>query len=156
VNRGWDIAKSLLGFERLFLGGPKQCQLAMTRLEAIARNLNAFEEPGFVDRFVQLEWDVADHAALYRRVARRAGRGEKLGPELSVLKILSTETFVGITDAIVDLTGSAGAISGPVEFANDRIEFLSLFYAARPVTIYGGSNEIQRNIVAKSILCLPT
>jgi alkylation response protein AidB-like acyl-CoA dehydrogenase len=156
VNQGWDIAKSLLGFERLFLGGPKQCQLAMTRLEAIARRLDAFNEPAFLDRFIQLEWDVADHAALYRRVARKAGRGEKLGPELSVLKILSTETFVRITDAIVDLTGSAGAISGPVELGQESIEFLSLFYAARPVTIYGGSNEIQRNIVAKSVLCLPT
>jgi alkylation response protein AidB-like acyl-CoA dehydrogenase len=155
VNKGWSMAKSLLGFERLFLGSPKQCQLAMTRLEMIARDLEALREPTFADRFVQLEWDVADHTALYQHYARKAGRGEPLGPELSVLKILSTETFARITDLIVELTGSAGAMAGPVKFAQETVEFLSLFYAARPVTIYGGSNEIQRNIVAKSILDLP-
>jgi alkylation response protein AidB-like acyl-CoA dehydrogenase len=156
VNKGWSMAKSLLGFERLFLGGPKQCQLAMRRLEMIARDLGAFRESTFNDRFVQLEWDVADHTALYQHHARRIGRGEPLGPELSVLKILSSETFARITDLIVELAGSAGAIAGPVRFADEHVEFLSLFYAARPVTIYGGSNEIQRNIVAKSILNLPT
>jgi alkylation response protein AidB-like acyl-CoA dehydrogenase len=154
-NNGWHMAKSLLGFERLFLGGPKQCQLAMTRLDTIARDVGAFHDPVFVDRLTQLELDVADHAALYTRFAKRASRGEKLGPELSVLKIWAAETFVRITDLIVDLAGSAGAIAGPVRFGADSVEFLSLFYLARSVTIYGGSNEIQRNIVAKSTLNLP-
>jgi alkylation response protein AidB-like acyl-CoA dehydrogenase len=154
-NNGWHMAKSLLGFERLFLGGPKQCQLAMTRLEAVARHLEAFDDPVFLDRFIQLELDIADHAALYSRFAAKAGRGEPLGPELSILKIWATETFVRITDLIIELAGSAGALEGPVQFGADSVEFLSLFYLARPVTIYGGSNEIQRNIVAKSVLNLP-
>jgi alkylation response protein AidB-like acyl-CoA dehydrogenase len=156
LHEGWAIAKSLLGFERLFLGGPKQCQLAMTRLASIARALGAFREPVFLDRFIQLEWDVADHAALYRRTARRAAGGGQLGPELSVLKILATEIFARIADAILELTGSAGGMAGPVAFMQENIEFLSLFYLARPVTIYGGSNEIQRNILARSVLNLPT
>jgi alkylation response protein AidB-like acyl-CoA dehydrogenase len=155
INQGWNMAKSLLGFERLFLGGPKQCQFAMKRLEAIARNLGAFNDAIFVDRFTQLQFDVADHAALYTRFAKVAGRGEKLGPDLPILKIWATETFVRIVDLIIELAGSAGANAGPVAFGEESIEFISLFYAARPVTIYGGSNEIQRTIVAKSVLHLP-
>jgi alkylation response protein AidB-like acyl-CoA dehydrogenase len=155
INQGWNMAKSLLGFERLFLGGPKQCQFAMKRLETIAQNLEAFDDPVFVDRFTQLQFDVADHAALYTRFARAAGRGEKLGPDLPILKICATETFVRIVDLIIELTGSAGGSAGPVAFGDESIEFASLFYAARPVTIYGGSNEIQRTIVAKSVLSLP-
>jgi alkylation response protein AidB-like acyl-CoA dehydrogenase len=155
INQGWSIAKSLLGFERLFLGGPRQCQLAIKRLEAIAHNLGAFSDPVFMDRFTQLQLDVADHAALYTRFAKVAGRGEKLGPDLPILKIWATETFVRIVDLIIELTGSAGGLAGQVRFADEAIEFMSLFYAARPVTIYGGTNEIQRSVVAKSVLRLP-
>jgi alkylation response protein AidB-like acyl-CoA dehydrogenase len=155
INQGWNMAKSLLGFERLFLGGPKQCQFAMKRLETIARNLGSFDDLIFMDRLTQLRFDVADHAALYTRFARAAGRGERLGPDLPILKIWATETFARIVDLIIELTGSAGASAGPVSFGGESIEFTSLFYAARPVTIYGGSNEIQRTIVAKSVLNLP-
>jgi len=155
INQGWNVAKSLLGFERLFLGGPKQCQFAMKRLEAIARNLGAFNDPVFMDRFVQMQFDVADHAALYTRFAKVAGCGKKLGPDLPILKIWATETFARIVDLITDLAGSGGGTTGAVTFGEESIEFISQFYAARPVTIYGGSSEIQRSIIAKNVLHLP-
>jgi alkylation response protein AidB-like acyl-CoA dehydrogenase len=155
MNKGWGIAKSLLGFERLFLGGPKQCQTAMLRLESIAKRMGALEDPVFVDRLTALQMDVADHAGLYGRFAAMASRGERFGPDLPILKIWATETFANIVKLMIEVTGSAGGVAGGVQFGDDAIEFMSLFYASLPVTIYGGSNEIQRNLVAKYVLNLP-
>jgi alkylation response protein AidB-like acyl-CoA dehydrogenase len=60
-----------------------------------------------------------------------------------------------IVDLITDIARSGGGNAGAVTFGEESIEFLSQFYAARPVTIYGGSSEIQRSIIAKSVLDLP-
>ena len=155
LNQGWTVAKSVLGFERLFIGSPKLSHFAMKRLESIARNSGAMSDPVFVDRYTQLQFDVADHAGLYMRFARMAGRGEKFGPDISILKIIATENYTRIVDLIIEIVGSAGAVADAVQFGDESIEFMSQFYGARPVTIYGGSNEIQRGIIARSVLNLP-
>jgi alkylation response protein AidB-like acyl-CoA dehydrogenase len=156
INRGWSVAKSLLGFERLFLGSPKLVQSALGRLESIALATNAAAEPAVSDRICQLRLDAADLATLYRRFVARARTGEDLGPEISVLKVWATETFARISEYAVELAGSAGAMNGNVPLGNQEVDVLSTFYAARPATIYGGTNEIQRNILATSVLKLPT
>ena len=59
LNKGWTIAKALLGFERIFLGSPKQSQYALARVQEAAQRLGLFEDTGFVDRYTKLALDVS-------------------------------------------------------------------------------------------------
>jgi len=156
INQGWTIAKALLGFERIFLGSPKQSQYALMRLEDMARGAGLFEDPAFRDKCVRLKVDVLDLESTYQRFADIVRRGDPLGPDVSLLKIWATETFARLTELIVETAGADGATVGNISFGDAKVDVLSQFYNARPATIYGGSNEIQRNILAKAVLRLPT
>ena len=78
-----------------------------------------------------------------------------MGPEVSVLKIWATETFAKLSELLIEVSCEKGGVVGPVDFVDAKIDVLSQFYNARPATIYGGSNEIQRNIISKMVLGLP-
>jgi alkylation response protein AidB-like acyl-CoA dehydrogenase len=56
---------------------------------------------------------------------------------------------------MLEAADERGAERGDIEFGAGKANILSQFYNARPATIYGGSNEIQRNILAKNVLNLP-
>jgi alkylation response protein AidB-like acyl-CoA dehydrogenase len=156
LNKGWTIAKALLSFERIFLGSPKQSQYALARVREAAERLGCFGDPVFVDRYTKLALDVADLGALYARFVEQVKRGETLGPDVSMLKIFATETYSRLADLLVEIAGASGAVPDDVDAAGGAIDVLTTFYNARPATIYGGSNEIQRNILATNVLQLPS
>jgi alkylation response protein AidB-like acyl-CoA dehydrogenase len=72
-----------------------------------------------------------------------------------MLKIWVTECFQRITELMIEAAGPDGGTIGPLQVGNVGVDVLSSFYKARPTTIYGGSNEIQRNILSKAVLGLP-
>ncbi len=155
LNKGWTIAKALLSFERIFLGSPKQSQYALARVREAAELLGSFDDPVFTDRYTQLALDVADLGTLYTRFVDQVKRGETLGPDVSMLKVFATETYSRLANLLVELAGASGGMPGDIEVEGGGIDVLTTFYNARPATIYGGSNEIQRNILATSVLQLP-
>jgi alkylation response protein AidB-like acyl-CoA dehydrogenase len=154
-NHGWTMAKALLSFERIFLGSPKQCQYALRRVGEAASHSGLLEDPAFLERYTKLKLDVFDLETIYACYAGQVKRGETLGPDVSMLKVWATETFAALTELVMDAAGSQGAVVDKALFGTAEVEFMSLFYNARPATIYGGSNEIQRNIIAKAVLSLP-
>jgi len=156
LNKGWTIAKALLGFERIFLGSPKQSQYALARVQEAAGRLGLLDDAGFVDRYTKLALDVADLGALYGRFIEQVKRGETLGPDVSMLKLFATETYSRLADLLVDVAGSSGGTPGDIALPGGKADVLTTFYNARPATIYGGSNEVQRNILAASVLQLPS
>ena len=155
-NQGWTVAKALLSYERLDIGSPRRPQYALNRLERIARAKGLFTDPGFVDRFTALKLDLEDLAALYARYVAQVKRGEPLGQDVSSLKIWAMETWQHLTELLVETGAEEGVIAGVHDIAGVETDFLSPFYYARPATIYGGSSEIQRNILAKYVLKLPS
>lgn len=155
MNDGWTVAKSLLGFERIALGSPKLCESGLQSLLRIARLFGKVDDPVFRDRFSRLQLDVAHLGDAYRVYAGRLIRGESLGPEISMLKIWSTETFQKIADLGIEAAGAAASLSGNVSVGDEETNIIGAWYKARPSTIYGGSNEIQRNIIAQRVLHLP-
>ena len=128
----------------------------MNRLQELADALNLWDDAAFVDRYTRFALDVADLESLYKEFAGIIRRGEVLGPDVSVLKIWASETFARLSECLLDAAGEAGARAGQVDFAGMSIDVLSQYYNARPTPIYGGSNEIQRNILAKQVLRLPS
>jgi len=156
LNKGWTIAKTLLGFERLGIGSPRRPRYALTRLEKVARSRGLMDDPAFVERLTQLRLDLADLGSLYGRYVDQVRRGEPLGPDVSILKIWAMELYQRISELLLEAADEKGAMAGDVDFDGEEdMDILAPFYMSRPGTIYGGSNEIQRNIVSKDVLRMP-
>jgi alkylation response protein AidB-like acyl-CoA dehydrogenase len=155
INEGWTIAKALLSFERIFIGSPKQSQYAVKRLEVLAKASGVFDKNTFREKLTRLKLNVLDLESTYQQFADIVRRGETLGPDVSLLKIWGTETFARLSELMVETAGAEGANIGKLTFGDSEVDVMSQFYNARPATIYGGSNEIQRNIIAKGVLNLP-
>ena len=154
VNQGWTMAKALLGHERIYLGSPKLSGYALGRLRDLAERMGVSDDPGFVDTYTKLRLEIADLKALHATYVDVVRRGETLGPDVSMLKVIQTELFQKITDVMLDVAGENAGLLDPME-GNRALNPGGLFLQARPSTIYGGSNEIQRNILAKNVLGLP-
>ncbi len=155
LNQGWTVAKTLLSHERIYLGNPRQAQYALKRVEQLAHELGLERDPAFSARLTRLKLDVWDLATLYKRYADIVRRGEPLGPDVSILKLFGAETYQRLSELAIEAIGDAGGLSGDVELGNSRQNVMSLFMNSRPATIYGGSSEVQRNILAKDVLHLP-
>ena len=156
LNNGWTIAKALLGHERLFVGSPKLCRHALSQLYDFAKAKGIITEPVFADKFRQITRDVFDLEALYTEFAEQIKRGETPGADVAILKIGATETYTSLSEMMLAAAGTAGAVHGKVSIEDKQFDVLSHYYNARPAPIYAGSNEIQRNIIAKQVLGLPT
>ena len=154
-NTGWTMAKALLGFERIFIGSPKLAQSAFKRLTALAEARDLFAQPVFNERYTALRMDLADLSAAYARFLDVLRRGEQLGPEVSMLKIGVTEAYQRITDLMLDVAGESAGMPVDLPAEGGGVDVTAHFFNARPATIYGGTNEIQRNILAKAVLRLP-
>jgi alkylation response protein AidB-like acyl-CoA dehydrogenase len=155
LNKGWSIAKALLGFERIFVGSPQQSQYALRQVESLATARGLFEDRGFVVRYAELLRDVADLSAAYRHFADIVKRGESLPPNVSLLKIWATETYGRISMLLVEIADEHGGSPGQTRFNNVEMNPLAPLMNAVITTIYAGTNEIQRNIISKQVLGLP-
>ena len=153
VNQGWTMAKALLGFERIFLGSPRQSAHAMGRLRLLARRMDVDQDPTFQDAYTRLRLDLEDHKALYESFADQLRRGESLGPDVSLLKISQSELYQRITELMLEIAGENAGLLDPMA-GNRELHPAGAFIQARPTTIYGGTSEIQRNIIAGQVLDL--
>ena len=155
LNQGWRIAKALLGFERIFVGSPQQSQYALKQVEELARARALFDDRAFVDRYAELALDVADLGAAYAHFAAMVKRGETLPPSVSLLKIWATDTYARIGMLLVESADEHGGSAGEADFGTLRMNALAPLLHSAVTTIYAGTNEIQRNIIAKHVLEMP-
>jgi len=145
-GKGWTVAKYLLGYERMNTGriGESRRQLAALKEFASSR----IQDPRFRDRLSRLEIELmALEITNLRFLDRMRRTGQPPGADVSMLKIKGTEIQQGITELM--LQAADPAASDPFTEAV-RKKYLSM----RKTTIYAGSNEIQRNIIAKMTLGL--
>ncbi len=155
VNKGWTIAKSLLGFERLNSGSPRRPQGPLSALEKVARATGAWEDAEFQSKYVRAYLDLEDLRSLYQRFCDAVGKGEQLGPDVSQTKIWAGETMQRVSELLMETAGGAGAVNALQDFGDDLIQVISPFYLMFPMMIASGSNDIQRNILSQRVLGLP-
>lgn len=153
-NAGWGIAKSLLGFERIFLGSPKMSEHALGQLALLGDRLGLWADAVFADRFARHAMALDDLKSLFRRFADQVSRGETLGPDVSMLKIIQTELYQAISTTMLDHAGAYAGLLDPLD-PDTGLHPAGVHIRSRPTSIYGGSNEIQREILAKVVLGLP-
>lgn len=156
LDGGWSIAKSLLGFERLFIGSPKHARHALSHLHRVAVAVGVDEQPRYRERYAELVLDVLDLEAMYAQFSDLVVRGEALGPKVQMLKIYATECFQKITNYMMDMSSEYSAIVQDAKLLQaQESDALSLFYRSIPPAIYSGSNEIMRNMIARDVLGMP-
>ncbi|MFO1190449.1 MAG: acyl-CoA dehydrogenase family protein [Alphaproteobacteria bacterium] len=153
---GWAIAKALLGHERIMVGSPTMVLGPLARLEALAADRGLFDDAAFRDRYTRIRLDVVDLSATFSRFVDVVRRGGEPGPEASILKLLATEIFQQITDLMLEVAGSDASVDQAMEPGGLRMHVPTMYFVSRPATIYGGSSEVQRNVIAKAVLNLPS
>jgi alkylation response protein AidB-like acyl-CoA dehydrogenase len=145
-GKGWTVAKYLLGHERMNTGriGESKRQLAKLKKYAAPR----MKDMRFRDRLSRLEVELmALEITNLRFLDRMRRTGQPPGADVSMLKIKGTEIQQGLTELMMQAADPAASD----EFSNSiKKRYLSM----RKTTIYAGSNEIQRNIIAKMTLGL--
>jgi alkylation response protein AidB-like acyl-CoA dehydrogenase len=161
-NKGWTYAKFLLGNERTSMAGIGRSTRYLNRLKQIVKSEIAEDDPAygeFIKDIARVELDVLALEATELRIVAQMSRGIDPGP---VGKIRDTEIFQRITDLTHQAIGNYGlAIREHPESANHFISGSDYghtasekYFNSRKLSIYGGSNEIQRNIIAKAVLGL--
>ena len=156
IDDGWNVANSFLREERIYFGTPRQCEGALAQLDRLADATNALDKADFRDRYAQLVLDVRDLKAAFEIFMGRLRGGEELGPDVSYLKVWGTETYQRIADELVQLAGDHGGQMDDVVVNGIATDVMGQYLDSRMPAIFGGSNEIQRNILAKQILALPS
>lgn len=155
VNQGWTAAKALLGHERVFIGAPRLSAAAMTRLKRIALRAGVWHDPVFRDRYVALQADVADLGDLFETYVDALRDGRPIGADVAMLKIFQSELYQRISELMMEVAGPESGLTDPPE-GDRQLHAAATWLSARPTTIFGGSTEIMRNMLAKAILDLPT
>jgi alkylation response protein AidB-like acyl-CoA dehydrogenase len=147
VDHGWSIAMDLLPYERSTALWHRAAYL-QRRLEQLVAMAPADElEPTAVGQAVELLWALR---ARSRATQRRLAVGETLGAETSVDKVLVATAEQAVFDLVAEGLGEDIALGDDPVSQRWRAEFLY----SRAATIYGGSAEIQRNIIARRLLDL--
>ena len=163
-GNGWTMAKALLGHERTGIGGAGESARWLRLVKRIARETEVgkgklIDDPAWRRKIAKVEIRLrAIEMANYRTLSVAAA-GKAPGPESSILKIVGTELHQEVTELAMDTLGHAamGWFDAPDIALNDYEKMLaSEFNYYRACTIYGGSNEIQKNIISKHVLGLPS
>jgi len=155
-NRGWDYAKFLLGNERVGVAPVGSTKRVLAQAKEWATSVGLLDDPLTAARVAELENDLLALELTALRVVANSADG-KPHPASSVLKLKGTELQQAVSELVVDLAGPASLASG----AGDDSDLPEWARRAAPVylnlrkaSIYGGSNEVQRQIIAKTILGL--
>ncbi|WP_374672433.1 acyl-CoA dehydrogenase family protein [Acidovorax temperans] len=168
-NKGWTYAKYLLTYERTGIAGVGFCIAALAKLQVIAAKVMKNgkpldQDPLFAARMAQVEIDLENMKTTNLRVIAAVAGGGVPGAESSMLKIRGTEIRQEILSLIrravgpyalpfieeAQYEGYADEPVGPKEAATAAANYFNY----RKLSIFGGSNEIQKNIISKMILGL--
>jgi alkylation response protein AidB-like acyl-CoA dehydrogenase len=168
-NKGWTYAKFLLGHERTNIAGIGIAKRELVRLKRIAsleikNGKPLIKDPLFAARIAQVDIDLMALEITNLRVLSAEAERRAPGPEASILKIKGTEIQQAITELLTQAVGPyalplrreamaagyQGQDVGPSYAASLSANYLNM----RKLSIYGGSNEIQKNIIAQMILGL--
>ena len=145
-NAGWTVAKYLLGYERMNTGRIGESKRQLAYLKRYGAHL--MQDQRWRDRLSRIEVELTALEITNLRFLDRMRRtGEPPGADVSMLKIKGTEIQQGLTELMLEATDPAASDALSVAV---RKRYLSM----RKTTIYAGSNEIQRNIIAKNTLGL--
>ncbi|MCD2513108.1 acyl-CoA dehydrogenase family protein [Comamonas endophytica] len=169
-NKGWTYAKHLLSHERTNIADVNRSKRELERLKRIAKAEGVWEDQRFRDQIALLEVDVVALEMMVLRVLSAETSGKNPLDIAALLKIKGSEIQQRYTELMMLAAGpfslpfieeameagwqgdqSAGALGGFPGGEVTNAPLASTYFNMRKTTIYGGSNEVQRNIVAQTV-----
>jgi alkylation response protein AidB-like acyl-CoA dehydrogenase len=156
LHDGWRVANRLLGSERFTTGHPRNAAVILNKARQIAGMSGANREPGFLQKLATLEIDLLAVSAYYRHAASLHSHGKAPPSMAPVIKIAGGELGQRASELLVEAAGPFGAQAEDLRLGNQAINPAGEMFEMRRVTVGSGAVEIQRNIIAKRILNLPS
>lgn len=168
-GQGWTYAKYLLSQERTGIARVSQSTREIARLKALAKSRQAgngtlYDHPLFRARIARLEIALKALDITASRMISALSTGTARGFEASLLKIKGSELQQDISEALMDAAGDSAwrgldhhadwDFATAMDWGEHPEHLAPAYFNQRKVTIYGGSNEIQRNILAKTMIGL--
>ncbi len=152
-GQGWNVAMTTAGFERgLLLRPPGRFLATASRLQQLF--VQAGEPVHYRDAVARAQMAARQYRLYVWWTAARVGRGEKIGPESSVNKLVWSLMDMRMHETAIDLMGLAGITPG-VPDGGEAKAWIDGYYFSLAGPIYAGTNEIQRNIIGERVLGLP-
>ncbi len=155
-NQGWTYAKFLLGNERTGIAGLGRTKVRLAEVKQHATETGVLEDPLFAARLAEIENETLALELTQMRVASASAAG-KPNPASSVLKLRGSQLQQAATELLVEVAGgdalpfgAGDGIASPEWAQRSAPHYLNY----RKTSIYGGSNEVQRTIIASTILGL--
>ena len=163
-GKGWTYAKSLLVHERLSIAEVAESKRNLQQLREMARGevnggQSLLEDPQFAKRLADVEIDLMALEYTELRVLASAADGGMPGPESSLLKLQGTTIQQKLQELRMDVAGYySQTLQGDLtasELGHDFADIAQkLYFRGRASSIYGGSDEVQKNVTAKHVLGL--
>ncbi|MCT6918114.1 MAG: hypothetical protein M3Z49_02755, partial [Bifidobacteriales bacterium] len=161
-NKGWSYAKFLLANERSGIARLGLTKERVSRIKRLAKTVpyheqTMWENAGFRERLSWLEIELKALEITQMRVLSKQVAGDKApDPASSILKIKGSELQQASTELLLELAGPLSLAGSDAAALPDGVDWArgvpGLYMNTRKVSIYGGSNEIQHNVIAKAIL----
>ncbi len=165
LNRGWTVGKRLLQHERSgqggISGGAARRAIPQPNLPKIAKKYVGTDESGKIadkgarDEVIRLAMNRKSFGLTQRRAQQENASGQTPGEATSIFKLYGATLSKETSDLQCSLMGSQGYGWEDPNFDKKELDATTEFLAARAHTIYGGTNEVQLNIIAKRVLGLP-
>jgi len=165
-GRGWDVAKHLLGSERSGIARIGLSKERLSQLRDLERRLSEdgtlaeAEQRRLAQALAEVEVELRALELTQLRVVAADAHGGGANAAASILKVKGTEMQQRMTELVLELAGPAGLATPPHDHSgNDPDDgwiaaAAPFYFTMRKVSIFGGSNEIQKNIIAKTLLGL--
>ncbi|CAI8327408.1 MAG: Putative acyl-CoA dehydrogenase FadE17 [Halieaceae bacterium] len=164
IGKGWTVAKALLAHERTGIAGVADVKRAVRVIKEVATKeenggQRLMDDPGFQQRLADIEVELMALEFTELRTLATQAAGGFPGPESSLLKIKGTELQQATQELLMEIAAYYQGVL-PTDLDPDALghEFATEarrnYMYGRAATIYGGSNEVQKNIIAKYVLGL--
>ncbi|ABQ66688.1 pimeloyl-CoA dehydrogenase large subunit [Rhizorhabdus wittichii DC-6] len=156
-GKGWDVAKHLLGSERSGIARIGLSKERLSQLRSLERRLAAegvltpAERERLAFKLAEVEVELRALELTQLRVVSADAHGGGANAAASILKVKGTEMQQRMTELVLELAGPAGLATAGHDWLAAAAPF---YFTMRKVSIFGGSNEIQKNIIAKTMLGL--
>ncbi len=155
IGDGWNVGTALLAEERIRSGTPIHALRALSRLKVAAQAIGAAQDLWKLDRMAAAEIEVMALEASYLEALEAQKAGHAAFEDSSRLKIFGAEVTQFVLDVLQEIAGPHAARRPPEHASDDTPDFSQLFLQSRRLSIRGGTNEIQRGIIAMRALGLP-
>ena len=161
-NKGWTYAKHLLAHERTNIADVNRAKRELERLKRIAKSEGVYDDLRFRDQIALLEIDIVALEMMVLRVLWAEKSGKQSLDVAGLLKIRGSEIQQRYSELMMLAGGPVtvpylheameGGWQGDIAIERFLLPLAGTYFNQRKTTIYGGSNEVQRNIVAQTVL----